>query len=141
MLKVKNVGMVGAAVAVALLMGSCFPPPGSKRPLGPPADVATHPPELIGVWELINCYGQCNTNGQCGGELLLLRTDGMGAWIFENDYGRYDDPLSWSTDGPVLFGGPMSGDYTLSDNTLRIKRPDRDCVYELKLKARDIKWE
>jgi hypothetical protein len=136
--KLRTFAVVAAGLA-ALLLGSCSPA-GSKRPLGPPADVATHAPELVGTWELTKCYEYVGKpcSGSCGGEILILRTDGFGAWIFDYDISRFDMSISWKNDGPVLLveGGGVSGDYVISGNTLRIKRPNDRCNFEFELKTR-----
>jgi hypothetical protein len=131
---------VAAVGSAALLLGSCVTAPqGSKRPLGPPADVATHAPELIGMWE--------RTRQGCGAkgyDMTIFKTDGFGANV-----GVYDccDVIDlgweWKTDGSVLFNnyGEVLGDYVVSENMLRIKYANSDCTNEYTLMSPDTNWK
>jgi len=148
---------VAAVGSAALLLGSCVTAPqGSKRPLGPPADVATHAPELIGMWALTQ---------NCGHEpeydmVQIFKTDGFGAVVYgvESNYehittsdGKHltkmdivDRGFEWSTDESVLFNvtnNEVWGDYVVSEDTLRIKYRDKNCTQEYTLITRDVTRE
>jgi hypothetical protein len=132
---------VVAVGLVALLLGSCaIAPTGSKRPLGPPADVATHAPELIGMWE--------RTQQGCGSEgfnMRIFKTDGFGADVSEDGCcDVMDRGWEWKTDGSVLFNITAErvwGDYVVSENTLRIKYANSDCTEEYRLISSDTNYK
>jgi len=152
-----------AVVAVgltALLLGSCvISPAGLKRPLGPPADVATHAPELIGMWKLTQICG----HEPAADMLLVFKTDGFGAEVHGEEsvlaggittsdgkpathLSVVDRGFEWSTDESVLFHvtyNDVWGDYDVSGDILRIKYRDRnDCkMAEYKLMSRDTNWK
>ncbi len=106
MFKVKSVGVVVAVVAVVVALGACVPVTSGRvfdvkdiKPEGPPADENTHPPELIGVWEV-----QSSNCGAWKDLMMQFRKDGLMIMSYtspsDGEFKMYQK--TWFADGDRL---------------------------------------